>query len=572
MKNLSIKHVITCVVGALIVLTLIVGALGYHTTQRSVELLENLALRSVAQQTGVANLMLRSEMNRSHILQALQHNPDSKYSVLHQHELSVHSQYIANNSAELRKEQDALMASIVRPQVREAINGWIAASDNLALDIVGDAMRAIEAGNWDLANEMLGKKINPTYNKSMAAYKELQVAVNRLNAEQGKELHHELAMLNTIMVATIVIAVLLACGGAVYLTRAIGRPLEQAVDVARRVADGDLTARIEVESRNEFGQLLASLRDMTASLSNIVGDVRSGSDTIATASSQIAAGNLDLSGRTEQQASSIEETAASVEELTSTVRQNAENARQANGLAASASDVATRGGAVVAEVVGTMGEINESARKIVDIIAVIDGIAFQTNILALNAAVEAARAGEQGRGFAVVASEVRNLAQRSAGAAKEIKELITDSVGKVESGSRLVDQAGATMDEIVTSVRRVADIMGEITAASNEQSAGIEQIHHAISQMDQVTQQNAALVEEAASAAQSLQDSAAGLAGRVSVFKVATQPQSRSQSQSLKHPALRAAAPRAVAPAARAKPARAALAAAPVRETEWETF
>ena len=294
MKNLSIKHVITCVVGALIVLTLIVGGLGYHTTQRSVELLENLALRSVAQQTGVANLMLRSEMNRSHILQALQHNPDSKYSVLHQHELSVHSQYIANNSAELRKEQDALMSSIVRPQVREAINGWIAASDNLALDIVGDAMRAIEAGNWDLANEMLGKKINPTYNKSMAAYKELQIAVTRLNAEQGEELHHELAMLNTIMVATIVIAVLLACGGAVYLTRAIGRPLEQAVSVARRVADGDLTARIEVDSRNEFGQLLASLRDMTASLSNIVGDVRSGSDTIATASSQIAAGRAQV--------------------------------------------------------------------------------------------------------------------------------------------------------------------------------------------------------------------------------------------------------------------------------------
>ncbi|WP_312516989.1 methyl-accepting chemotaxis protein [Massilia sp.] len=573
MKNLSIKHVIACVVGALIVLTLIVGALGYHTTQRSVELLENMALRSTAQQTGVANLMLRSEMNRSHILQALQHNPDSKYSVLHQHELSVHSQFIANNSAELRKEQEALTASIVRPQVREAITAWIAASDNMAVGIINDAMRAIEAGNWDLANEMLGKKINPTYNKSMAAYKELQVTVNQLNAEQGEELHAELTMLNTIMVATIVVAVLLACGGAVYLTRAIGRPLEQAVGVARRVADGDLTARIEVDSRNEFGQLLSSLRDMTASLSNIVGDVRSGSDTIATASSQIAAGNLDLSGRTEQQASSIEETAASVEELTSTVRQNAENARQANGLAASASDVATRGGAVVAEVVGTMNEINESSRKIVDIIAVIDGIAFQTNILALNAAVEAARAGEQGRGFAVVASEVRNLAQRSAGAAKEIKELITDSVGKVESGSRLVDQAGATMDEIVTSVRRVADIMGEITAASSEQSAGIEQIHHAISQMDQVTQQNAALVEEAASAAQSLQDSAAGLAERVSVFKVAAQPSqpARLQQPQAQRPALRATAPRAAASAS-AKPARAALAAAPVRETEWETF
>jgi methyl-accepting chemotaxis protein len=578
MKNLSIKHVIACVVGALIVLTIAVGTLGYYTTQRSVDLLENLALRSTAQQAGVANLMLRSEMNRSHILQALQHNPDSKYSVLHQHALSVHSQFIANNSAELRKEQDAMLASIVRPQIREAVTRWMAASDNLAVDIINDAMRAIEAGNWDQANEMLGKKINPTYNKSMTAYKELQVFVGERNAEQSKQLHDELATLNTIMVATILAAVLLAIGGAAYLMRAIGRPLEQAVDVARRVADGDLTTRIEVDSRNEFGQLLGALRDMNTSLAGIVGDVRSGSDTIATASGQIAAGNMDLSSRTEQQASSIEETAASVEELTSTVRQNAENARQANGLAASASTVATRGGEVVAEVVGTMNEINASSRKIVDIIAVIDGIAFQTNILALNAAVEAARAGEQGRGFAVVASEVRNLAQRSAGAAKEIKELITDSVNKVDSGSRLVDQAGVTMDEIVQSVRRVADIMGEITAASAEQSAGIEQIHQAIGQMDQATQQNAALVEEAASAAQSLQDSASGLAERVSVFKVAQTSQTSKPSLSAQspRPVLRAPAPapapRTVKPAPGAKPVRTALTAAPVRETEWEAF
>jgi len=571
MKNLSIKHVIACVVGALIVLTMIVGALGYRTTQRSVDLLENLALRSANQQTAVANLVLRIEMNRSHVLQALQHNPDSKYSVLHQHPLSVHSQFIATNSAELRKEYDALMATLVRAETRTAIERWVAASDNMALDIIADAGRAIEAGNWDQANEMLGKKINPTYNKSLAAYKELQAFMSERNKHQSEALHAELTTLNTIMISAIVVAVLLACAGAVYLVRAISRPLDQAVSVARRVADGDLTARIEVDSRNEFGQLLSALRDMNTSLASIVGDVRSGSDTIATASTQIAAGNMDLSGRTEQQASAIEETAASVEELTSTVRQNAENARQANGLAASASDVATRGGVVVAEVVGTMGEINESARKIVDIIAVIDGIAFQTNILALNAAVEAARAGEQGRGFAVVASEVRNLAQRSSSAAKEIKGLITDSVNKVESGSRLVDQAGITMDEIVQSVRRVADIMGEITAASAEQSTGIEQIHMAISQMDQVTQQNAALVEEAAGAAQSLQDSAAGLAERVSVFKVA-QASRPSQSAQPQRPVLRTPAPRTVKPTPGAKPARAALATTPVRDTEWETF
>ena len=544
MKNLSIKHVIACVVGALIVLTIIVGALGYHATQRSVQQLETVSLRAAGQQLKMASLQLKIELNRSHILQALQHNPDSKYAVLHQHPLSVHSQFIATNSAQISTDLAELQGSSRRAETLAAVERWVVASDNLGLKIIDDAIRAIEAGNWDAANEMLGKKINPTYNKAAAAYKELQDFMTDRNKRQGLELHDELVMWNTTMISAIVIAVLFACGGAVYLVRAIGRPLDQAVSVARRVADGDLSSNIEVDSRNEFGQLLTALRDMTTSLASIVGDVRSGSDTIATASTQIAAGNMDLSGRTEQQASSIEETAASVEELTCTVRQNAENARQANGLAASASDVATRGGAVVAQVVGTMGDINESARKIVDIIAVIDGIAFQTNILALNAAVEAARAGEQGRGFAVVASEVRNLAQRSASAAKEIKGLITDSVSKVESGSRLVDQAGATMGEIVQSVRRVADIMGEITAASAEQSAGIEQIHQAIIQMDQATQQNAALVEEAASAAQSLQDSAAGLAERVSVFTLASQPARLPQSQ---RPALRAPAPRAVA-------------------------
>jgi methyl-accepting chemotaxis protein len=248
--------------------------------------------------------------------------------------------------------------------------------------------------------------------------------------------------------------------------------------------------------------------------------VRSGADTIATASSQIAAGNLDLSSRTEQQASALEETASSMEELTSTVKQNSDNARQAGQLAQSASDVAVKGGAEVAQVVDTMGSINASSKKIVDIIGVIDGIAFQTNILALNAAVEAARAGEQGRGFAVVATEVRNLAQRAASAAKEIKSLIDDSVDKVNIGAKLVDQAGATMQEIVGSIRRVTDIMGEITAASREQTEGIEQVNQAIIQMDETTQQNAALVEEAAAAAASLQDQAGNLVELVSVFKI----------------------------------------------------
>ena len=303
------------------------------------------------------------------------------------------------------------------------------------------------------------------------------------------------------------------------LTTGITRPIREAVDIAETVASGDLTRSIVVSSNDELGALLKALKNMNDSLVTIVSQVRIGTDTIATASSQIAAGNLDLSSRTTQQASSLEETASSMEELSATVKQNADNALQANQLAVSASNVAVKGGAVVSQVVDTMGSINDSAKKIVDIIGVIDGIAFQTNILALNAAVEAARAGERGRGFAVVASEVRSLAQRSAGAAKEIKILIDNSVESVNIGTRLVDEAGTTMEEVVASVRRVTDIMGEITAASQEQTFGIDQVHQAISQMDQVTQQNASLVEEAAAAAESMQDQA-DLAHVVSVFKL----------------------------------------------------
>ncbi len=305
-----------------------------------------------------------------------------------------------------------------------------------------------------------------------------------------------------------------------WLTSGITRPLQRAVDAARRVADGDLSGAIVVDSTDEPGQLLHALNEMNHNLAHIVSNVRSGTDSIATAASQIAAGNMDLSSRTEEQASSLEQTAASMEELTSTVKQNADNARQANQLAMSASEVARKGGIVVSQVVETMVSINDSSKRIVDIISVIDGIAFQTNILALNAAVEAARAGEQGRGFAVVATEVRNLAQRSAAAAREIKSLIGDSVDKVAIGSKLVDEAGSTMAEVVTSVRRVTDIMSEITAASQEQSAGIEQVNLAIAQMDEVTQQNAALVEEAAAAAESLQNQAEALSQVVGSFQL----------------------------------------------------
>ncbi|WP_044529366.1 methyl-accepting chemotaxis protein [Herbaspirillum sp. B65] len=326
-----------------------------------------------------------------------------------------------------------------------------------------------------------------------------------------------------LMLALAVLQVVLGWLFARSLALGITRPLEQAVDVAQAVAAGDLTTRIDdklAARSDETGKLMHALHTMTGNLARIVGQVRSGTDAITTASSEIATGNLDLSARTERQAGALEETASAMEELTSTVSQNASNARQANQLAASASSVAQQGGDVVSQVISTMGSINESSRKIVDIISVIDGIAFQTNILALNAAVEAARAGEQGRGFAVVASEVRSLAQRSASAAKEIKILIDDSVSKVGTGSELVTRAGSTMDEVVASVRQVAQIVAEISAASSEQSDGISQVNLAINDMDQTTQQNAALVEQAAAAAESMQQQATRLSEVVSQFKL----------------------------------------------------
>ncbi|OEZ97338.1 methyl-accepting chemotaxis protein I [Janthinobacterium sp. HH107] len=354
------------------------------------------------------------------------------------------------------------------------------------------------------------------------------------------------------MLAVLGVAVLLTGALAWHIYRTISGGLGNIEHTLERVsASLDLSAAMPVERMDEVGRTATAFNKFLERIVGVIATVRASADTVSVAAAQISAGNADLSVRTEQQASSLEETASSLEELTSAVRQNTDNARQANSLAVSASDVARKGGAVVAQVVGTMGSINESAKKIADIIGVIDGIAFQTNILALNAAVEAARAGEQGRGFAVVATEVRNLAQRSAAAAKEIKGLIEDSVDKVNTGSALVDQAGATMEEIVASIRRVTDIMGDIANASHEQSAGIEQVNQAISQMDQVTQQNAALVEEAAAAASSLQDRAVELVDVVAVFRLRGDAKEKSLKVAGGLPAPATAPRRAAQPARR---------------------
>lgn len=416
---------------------------------------------------------------------------------------------------------------------------------------------------------------------AMADYQDEQI--KRLGEEAAAEGRFAVTMTLVFSAIAAIVAVVIGW----IITRSITRPLGEAVEIATSVAAGDLTTQIVVKTNDETGKLLAALKAMQDSLAQVVGRVRGGSESVASASAQIASGNNDLSGRTEEQASALEETAASMEELSSTVKQNADNSRQANQLALSASTVAVKGGEVVAQVVDTMKGINDSSKKIADIISVIDGIAFQTNILALNAAVEAARAGEQGRGFAVVASEVRSLAGRSAEAAKEIKTLIDDSVQRVERGSVLVDQAGTTMSEVVTSIKRVTDIMGEISAASNEQAQGVSQVGEAIVQMDQTTQQNAALVEEMAAAASSLKSQAQELVQVVSVFKldqsgasVATRSLSQAPAAGEHRPPPKAAAPKpGNRVAAKPAPKTVALASASASPRakqgdagEWESF
>ncbi|NUT60649.1 methyl-accepting chemotaxis protein [Herbaspirillum sp. C9C3] len=381
------------------------------------------------------------------------------------------------------------------------------------------------------ASELLLTTLRQDQENTIARLKGYIAVGTRMMEHSGEEAAAQYHQKTRIMLGIALLAVLVGGGFAWWITRSITRPVRHAVEVAQQVACGNLASPIEPGKSDEIGQLLEALRQMNGSLTDIVGELRHGAETIATASSEIAGGNLDLSARTEQQAGSLEETAAAMEEITSTVRQNADNARAANELAAEASAVASRSGAVVQQVVATMAGISLASRRIVDIIGVIDGIAFQTNILALNAAVEAARAGEQGRGFAVVASEVRSLAQRSAGAAKEIKALIDDSVTQVDTGARLVEQAGSTMEEVVGSVRRVSHIVGEISEATQEQRTGIEQVNQAITHMDETTQQNAALVEQVAAAAQSLQDQSQRLRELVGVFRLSgAQPQAAAQA------------------------------------------
>ena len=491
-----------------------------------------------------------------------------------------------------QKKLSAVFAREGSPE-EKALLVQINENEALAQAAIAKASALWLGNDAESATRVLIKEIRPPQKKWMEGLDKLATLEEKMSEQAQAEAQSGFQNARNMMIILGLVAGALGVLAAWFITRGLLKQLGGEPDYTARIASsiaaGDLSVRIDTENAAQ-GSLLMEVREMRNSLKGIVGQVRGGTETIGTASREIAAGNIDLSSRTEMQASALEKTASAMEELTSTVKQNADNAREANLLAATASDVARKGGDVVAQVVDTMGSINTSANKIVDIIGVIDGIAFQTNILALNAAVEAARAGEQGRGFAVVASEVRNLAQRSAAAAKEIKTLIGDSVEKVERGSKLVGQAGVTMDEVVASVKRVTDIMSEIANASQEQSAGIEQVNLSIIEMDSMTQQNAALVEEAAAAAQSLQDQAGELARVVSIFKlvegeeihvaehephqpaapVATAPAVVAKARpALKRPAPRAAqAPAASAPAAPQKK----IAAATSGNDEWEEF
>ena len=516
MNNLKVSTRLMLLIGVLSALLLAIGSLGLFGIGQS-----NDALKSVfedrtvpAAQLGQINaLVLRNRMAVNIAL--VTPTPEV---------IKERTAQIESNLAAIGKEWDAYMATYLTPDEAQVAKKFASDRQRFVQEALLPTIAALRANDLKEAMRLETEKVRPlslSLEAGIAALVKIQIdeAQNLYNAAATRY-----ATIRAVSIATIAGGLLFAALFGLVLVRSLGRQLGgepgEAAEVARSVAAGDLSLTIALK-QGDTTSMMAQFKGMQTSLSKVVSSVRQNSESVATASAQIAQGNLDLSQRTEEQASALEETAASMEQLSSTVKQNADNARQANQLALSASTVAIKGGEVVSQVVSTMKAINDSSKKISDIIGVIDGIAFHTNILALNAAVEAARAGEQGRGFAVVATEVRNLAGRSAEAAKEIKSLIGASVERVEQGTALVDQAGITMTEVVGSIKLVTDIMGEISAASAEQSAGVSQVGNAVSQMDQVTQQNAALVEESAAAAESLKVQALQLVQTVAVFKLA---------------------------------------------------
>ncbi|MDP3520409.1 MAG: methyl-accepting chemotaxis protein [Hydrogenophaga sp.] len=490
------------------------------------------------------------------------------------------------NTARMDEIWKAVTATRFTPEETRLADGFQLELKAFVKEGIEPAMAAVLDDNVDVAGRLYRDQVSPIAHKVQSSFNQLVALQTRMAREEYEHAVERYGQVRLIALASIVLGVGLAVALGVSLVRGISRSLKLAGHLTQAVASGDLSTQVTVSGRDEVSEVLRLLQAMQAQLAQTVSRVRQGADAVSAASVALAQGNQDLSSRTENQASALEQTAASMEQLGATVRQNADNAQQANQLARQASEVARAGGQVVTDVVGTMGGISESSKKIADIINVIDGIAFQTNILALNAAVEAARAGEQGRGFAVVAGEVRNLAQRSAQAAKEIKDLITQSVERVEQGSAQADQAGSTMQEVVAGIRRVTDLVGEITAASKEQSDGVVQVGQAVTQMDQVTQQNAAQVQQMATAAGSLQSQAQALVQAVAFFKLGAEAAVVS-GRPQEPPVLATARTRSAAPAPvprqalpeRRPVAQARLAtprAAPVKQADasgdWESF
>jgi methyl-accepting chemotaxis protein len=512
-NKLKISTRLSLLIGILSVLLMAIGAIGLFGIGKSNEALKTVYEDRTIPTGQIAEIQRQLLRNRLAVAVSLV-TPTPEV-------INPATAEVEANITIIGKVWGAYMATTLTPEEATLAKKFNEDQTRFVQEGLRPAVAALRANDIDGAKRVVTEKIRPLYTPVGAG---IEALLKLQLDEVKKEYDAAVARYETIRliaIGVILAGVLFAVIFGLALIRGISRSLAQAMAAANAVADGDLSHPIQVQGKDEVAQLLASLSGMQDNLAKVVSSVRSGSEGVATASAQIASGNHDLSARTEQQASALEETAASMEQLSATVKQNADNARQANQLALSASTVAVKGGEVVAQVVDTMKGINDSSRKISDIISVIDGIAFQTNILALNAAVEAARAGEQGRGFAVVASEVRSLAGRSADAAKEIKTLIGASVERVAQGTALVDQAGATMTEVVSSIKRVTDLMGEISAASSEQSQGVSQVGEAVTQMDQVTQQNAALVEEMAAAASSLKSQAQELVGTVAVFKLA---------------------------------------------------
>ncbi len=510
LSNLSVGLRLGASFGAILLITALIAATGMWRIASLQGASERVATQEIEQQTLVENWASDIRLNwvrTEAFLKAIDRDYMEK--------LTADTQATAKGiEGKVQRIEGLVQGDKNRAQLTTIAAASKAYNDKLA------EIRELHRGGEPNVPTLVDKDLRPLADKYLQSLDDLRTAMAAQLADSQGDTSTLAKASQVLLGVGTLIAVALGALLAFTVTRSIVQPVQRGKQAAESIADGDLTHPIEASGNDETGQLLQALATMQSRLATIVGNVRHNAEGVATASVEIASGNNDLSARTEQQASALQQTAASMEELGSTVRQNADNARTANQLAMSASTVAQQGGDVVAEVVETMKGINDSSRKIADIISVIDGIAFQTNILALNAAVEAARAGEQGRGFAVVAGEVRSLAGRSAEAAKEIKGLIGTSVERVERGTALVDKAGATMSEVVASIRRVTEIMGEISAASSEQSQGVSQVGEAITQMDQATQQNAALVEQSAAAADSLKTQAGQLVDAVAVFRL----------------------------------------------------